>query len=220
MNIRTIISDTQIMFAEGLLSSFKEFKDPSVKVVGITYSRAELMGMMDHNFDVLIINPLVFSIEDFKWVSDIKALKSNIKVILITEIDNSNIVRTAFLAGIDGYILKSNQTIELHMCIDRVMEGQTFISEGLHISPAYVKSNTAVASTLKYEERFVYKQKLTKREKEILGLIVQCKNNKDIARELYISDQTASVHRKSIMKKFGVNSTNALIKFTIENQII
>jgi DNA-binding NarL/FixJ family response regulator len=117
-------------------------------------------------------------------------------------------------------VLKSNQSLELFQCIDRVMDGHTFVAEGLSLTPEYNKNKTQPEPKLKFDERFALKQKLTKREREILGLIVQCKNNKDIASELYISDQTASVHRKSIMKKFGVNTTNALIKFTLENQII
>jgi DNA-binding NarL/FixJ family response regulator len=70
------------------------------------------------------------------------------------------------------------------------------------------------------EDRFLLKQKLTNREKEILRLIVQFKNNKTIAQELFISDQTVSAHRKSIMKKLGVNNTVNLIKFSIDHQLV
>ena len=67
---------------------------------------------------------------------------------------------------------------------------------------------------------FLLKQKLTKREREILGLIVQFKNNKAIGQELYISDQTVSAHRKRIMKKLGVNNSVNLIKFSLDHQLV
>jgi DNA-binding NarL/FixJ family response regulator len=220
MSIKIVISDSQVMFAEGLLSSLNEYRDPKVNVVGIAHSQADLKLIWSYNFDVLIINPLIFSIEDFNWVASIKETHPKLKIVIITDIDTPKIVKNAFLAGVDGYVLKSNQTIDLHRCLDRVVEGHNYISQGLQLTPTLNKQKQNMSSILMYEERFVYKQKLTKREREILELIIQCKNNKEIAKELFISDQTASVHRKSIMKKFGVGSTNALIKFTIENQII
>ena len=64
------------------------------------------------------------------------------------------------------------------------------------------------------------KRKLTSREQEVLALITQAKNNKEIADELYISDQTVGVHRKNIMRKLGVRNTVNLVKFALENQLV
>lgn len=219
MTVKTVIADNQIMFSEGLQAILKEIKHPAVKVVGIATDKDELEQLMIFPIDMIIVNPAVFSHEDFRWIKQIRKVKQHIKIVIVSEINNQKIIKAAFVNGADGYVMKSNQSIELFQCIERVMEGHTFMAEGLTITPEY---NTKIQPEpkLQFDERFAYKQKLTKREREILGLIVQCKNNKDIAKELYISDQTASVHRKSIMKKFAVNTTNALIKFTIENQII
>ena len=69
--------------------------------------------------------------------------------------------------------------------------------------------------------REIFKKfKLTKREIEVLKLVGQAMSNKEIAKELYISDQTVSVHRKNIMKKLDVNSTASLIKFSFEHNLI
>jgi DNA-binding NarL/FixJ family response regulator len=102
-----------------------------------------------------------------------------------------------------------------------VMEGKTYMADGIRISPEFVNQpNTASKKIKVYEDRFLLKQKLTKREKEILTYIVQFKNNKTIAEELFISDQTVSAHRKRIMKKFGVNNTANLIKFSVDHQLV
>ncbi|MCL4109269.1 UNVERIFIED_CONTAM: hypothetical protein GTU68_063037 [Idotea baltica] len=53
---------------------------------------------------------------------------------------------------------------------------------------------------------------LTKREHQILKLITQAFSNKEIAQELFISDQTVSVHRKNIMRKLGVSNTVSLVR--------
>ena len=99
----------------------------------------------------------------------------------------------------------------------------TFLGEGLSVSPpanSFKKGFSLERKFGFYEDRFQIKQKLTKRESEILKLIIQAKNNKEIGDELYISDQTVGVHRKNIMRKLGVRSTMSLIKFAIENQIV
>jgi len=64
------------------------------------------------------------------------------------------------------------------------------------------------------------RQKLTKREKEILELICEGMSNRRIAKELYISDHTVGVHRKHIMKKIGVTSTADLISFVSKFDIL
>jgi len=134
----------------------------------------------------------------------------------------AHFVRDAFIQGADGYVLKSNHSLELIQCIDQVLEGKTYLADGLRLTPEFDKKERASSTDRKkvYEDRYLLKQKLTNREKQILSLIVQFKNNKTIAQELFISDQTVSAHRKRIMKKFGVNNTVNLIKFTIDHQLV
>ena len=72
----------------------------------------------------------------------------------------------------------------------------------------------------KFEDRFVKKNNLTRRELEILRHIAQAMSNKEIAEKLFISDQTVSVHRKNIMRKLGVTNTAGLIKTAYDNQLL
>jgi DNA-binding NarL/FixJ family response regulator len=71
-----------------------------------------------------------------------------------------------------------------------------------------------------FKDGFIKRHSLTKRETEILTLITQALSNKQIAEELYISDQTVSVHRKNIMRKLGVSNTAGLIKEAYENFLV
>ena len=71
-----------------------------------------------------------------------------------------------------------------------------------------------------YDDKFVRKFRLTKRELQILQLISEANSNKEIAKELYISDQTVSVHRKNIMKKLNVSNTAGLISAAYQHNLI
>ena len=55
---------------------------------------------------------------------------------------------------------------------------------------------------------------------EILHLIAQAMSNKEIAQELFISDQTVGVHRKNIMRKLGVSNTAGLVRVAYDNSLI
>jgi DNA-binding NarL/FixJ family response regulator len=139
--------------------------------------------------------------------------------LVLTSYGDYKFVGAALKNGADGYILKSNEPDDLLFGIEDVMSGNTYLAPGLHITPPNKKR---VSSLIKsgYEDRFVIKQKLTTREHEVLELITQAKNNKEIAKELFISDQTVGVHRKNIMRKLGVRNTINLIKFAMENQLV
>ena len=61
--------------------------------------------------------------------------------------------------------------------------------------------------------------KLTKREIEIIKLIVQSSTNKEIADKLFLSELTINTHRKNAMRKLELKNTAGLVQFAIENNI-
>lgn len=223
MAARAIIADHQMMFTEGLQAILSDMKQPPVKIVGIANSLEEMENFSDFSFDLLIFEVAICSKEGFSFLSDLKKGNPALKIIVLSSYSEPSVVRDAFLKGVDGYVLKSNQTLEFFECIEDVMNGKTYLAEGLRLTPEKVntKKNIDPLKSYKiYEDRFLLKQKLSKRETQVLTYIVQAKSTKEIAEELYISDQTVSAHRKSIMRKLGTKSTVTLIKFALEHQLV
>ncbi len=145
------------------------------------------------------------------------------KVIILSMFEESKVVKAAFKAGTDGYVLKSSQTEEIFKAIEAVLDGETYIGNSLSLtnkdggSPFIMLEGKVSFS---YDDRFVKKHGLSKREFEVLKLVAQAMTNKEIADELYISDQTVSVHRKNLMRKLGVGNTASLIKMVFENNLL
>ena len=136
-------------------------------------------------------------------------------VVVMTVQDDPRLVKAAFRAGADGYLLKSGTTEELFQAIEQVVEGHTFTGSGvMMLEPSQTTKNSHPDKT------FARKHGLTRREIEIMRYIGQALNNKDIATRLFISDQTVSVHRKNIMRKLRVNNTATLIKIAFENHLV
>ncbi|MFZ1752048.1 MAG: response regulator transcription factor [Saprospiraceae bacterium] len=222
MATRAVIADHQKMFTEGIQAILTDMRFPPIKIVGVAYSLEELRKMFEFQIDLLIFELALAENKGTQLITELKKSYPYMRIIILSNYGEPNLVRDAFIHGVDGYVLKSNNSLELIQCIDKVMEGGTYLAEGLRLSPEFNKQpKTNIAEKKKiYEDRFLLKQKLTKREKEILSYIVQFKNNKTIAQELYISDQTVSAHRKRIMKKLGVNNTVNLIKFSLDHQLV
>jgi len=223
--INTIIADCQTLMMEGLIAIFDSIRNPSVKVSATCNSSADLIKKVSYGSFELLIMDINFPGEDgIELIPQIKDLNPSIRIIVLTTYTDRKFVKRAFLNGTDGYVLKSNDSLDLVEGINTVMQGDTYMSDGLRLTPAsnrtYVTKAVANLANRFYEDSYTMKQKLTKREQEILHLIADSKNNREIAKELYISDQTVGVHRKNIMRKLGVRSTVNLIKFAIEHQLV
>jgi DNA-binding NarL/FixJ family response regulator len=222
MAISVVVADSQTMFVEGLKAMVEYTNYPSIKIEKIVEKGNSLIKSISDDTD-LVIMELNFVDEDgMSLISEVKKYFKECKILVLTSYDDSKLVKEAFLNGADGFILKSNTYNELLDGMQDVMEGKTFLADGLRITPANqrMKFSGTSKSENKYEDRYQIKQKLTRREKEILSLITQAKNNKEIAKELFISFQTVGVHRKNIMRKLGVRSTVNLIRYAIDHQLV
>ena len=141
------------------------------------------------------------------------------KTLVLTMYSDPKVVRKALKSGAAGYLLKDQDAGELTSAIREVMRGKTYLGKGLS---EMVNSTKLMGRPSKetYQDTFPKIHYLTKREAEILNLIAQAMSNKEIAQELFISDQTVSVHRKNIMRKLGVSNTAGLVKIAYDNSLI
>jgi len=219
--INSVIVDVQSIFRAGLKAYFEAEASIDIIVAGQENTAEGLLLFLHKNLNTqLVLMDLNLPDTDgLELIPQIRRHFRQIKILVITSYGDYKFVGQALKNGADGYILKSNEPSDLLTGISEIMIGNTYIAPGLHITPPNGKRLTNSKKSI-YEDRFVIKQKLTKREHEVLELITEAKNNKEIAKDLYISDQTVGVHRKNIMRKLGVKNTINLIKFALENQLV
>jgi len=219
--INSVLVDAQSIFRISLKTYFQSIDSVNINVIGEESTAEGLMLFLHKNLNTqLAILDLNLPDQDgLELIPQIRRSFKDLKIMVLTSYGDFKFVGTALKKGADGYVLKSNEPEDLIKGIQEIMIGETYIAPGLHITPPNGKRLTNGKKSI-YEDRFVIKQKLTKREHEVLELITQAKNNKEIAKELFISDQTVGVHRKNIMRKLGVRNTINLIKFALENQLV
>ncbi len=217
-SIRIVIADDHLLFQQGLKKILEDEKELNLEVVALAASGRELIRILKSaQPHVVLLDLNMPGIDGLEAFTQIKAWNSSLKVIALTMYDDTKIVKTVLKAGMDGYILKQYGKEEVINAIKEVMLDKVYMGKGISFSnnKIIVKRTDA-----KFDDKFVRKHKLTKRELEILQLIGSALSNKEIAKELFISDQTVSVHRKNIMRKLNVSNTAGLIRVAYDHSLI
>ncbi len=220
--IRTVIVDEQVLFIEGFRLLLANIKSPIFNVVNHAYSGKDLIKVLKVTaVDLVFLDLNLPDIDGFELIEQLKKDFERTMICVLTNYRDPKYVKESFLKGADGFFLKTSNSEELIECVHSMRKGERYLTKGLFITPPKRIGEVQIEyEKEKYEDDFMLKQKLTNREKEVLGLIVDAKNNRQIAKELFISDQTVGVHRKNIMRKLGVRNTISLIKFTLEHSLI
>ena len=219
-SFNVLIADDQPIFVEGVQSMLSHPTSGKVtyQVRGVAKTGAQVSEFLRQNpMDLLLMDLSLSEPDGLAILPGVKKGFANTRVLVMTLQDDPRLVKAAFRAGADGYMLKSGTKDELFHAIEEVMDGNTFVGRGV---PLANYQNGHSDKGISPEKTFVRKYGLTRREIEIMRYIGQALNNKDIAEKLYISDQTVSVHRKNIMRKLKVNTTATLIKIAFEHNLV
>ncbi|MEL6123289.1 MAG: response regulator transcription factor [Bacteroidota bacterium] len=217
--VNVILADEQELFMDGFERVIQDLDYPTVKIIGRANTAARLKEILSKVQVDVVFMELNFTDEDgFALIPYIKTEHPGVRVCILSGYTDHKFVKQAFQNGADGFYSKYNDLGELPECVNEVMLGHTFLAAGLQITPR--KNGETNNRAQPFEDRFLLRKKLTRREQEVLELIAKAMNNKEIAEQLYISDQTVGVHRKNIMRKLGVRNTVNLIKFAIDHQLV
>jgi len=213
-SIRLAIADDHHVLVEGLKALFSDPRyDCDVMLTAADGSNL-LKAMVHTTPDIVLLDLNMPGGDGLDFLPKIREQFPQVKVIIFTMYDQPKFIKEAFKQGAEGYILKGSRFTEILEGIRKVSEGQVFLSEGLTVFPGGNGQSTSP-----FEDAFLMAHSLTKREMEILMLIARAKSNKEIAEELFISDQTVSVHRKNLMRKLKVSNSAGLIKFFVERDL-
>jgi DNA-binding NarL/FixJ family response regulator len=216
--LKTVIIDNQNLFVEGFILLLENVEQHKFSFVSLSLEELILQGD-DAEVDLIFLELDMKLIEDLKLVRKLRRKKKDAKIILLSMFNNTKVVRESFQCGVDAYILKTSTKRDLVDALDEVIKGNTYMTPGLRLTPKIGHKPRAEVRQNLYDDQFQIKQKLTKREKEVLEHIVLAKSNIEIGEILFISEQTVGVHKKNIMRKLGVHNTVSLVRFAIDNNL-
>ncbi len=220
LTVNTLIADKQNLFCEGIKTILSNYPAYELNMLSHVDSSDQVISIISTmEIDLLIMDLNLSGMDGIDLIPRIRKISKDIKILVLTTYNDHKFVKESMKGGADGYLLKSHKREDLFAALNNIFNERTYLGPDVHITPPSGFKINSKAKT-KFEDRFLIKRKLTKREHEVLSLITQAKNNKEIAVELFISDQTVGVHRKNIMRKLGVRNTVNLIKFAFENSLV
>lgn len=214
--IKVMLVDDHQLVRDGIKSLISD--SFGIDIIGEASNATEFFKLLH-----LVIPDVVLmdiSLPNMSGIEITKILKKdypNMKVLMLSMYTSEDFIFNALKAGIHGYLPKNTTRDELLLAIEEVFNGREYFSKS--ISNVILKSfvNSAKYGHMATDDKLSL---LTKRETEILKLVVEGESNQLIADRLFISIRTVESHKTSIMRKLDLNSTIDLVKFALKNKII
>ena len=215
--IKILIVDDQTIIRHGLKSLLE--LQPDLTVIGDAANGKEAIAEIDIRQssqlpDVVLLDVRMPIMDGVATTKELNQNYPQIKILILTTFDDDEYISQAMNYGAKGYLLKDSPPEDLAMAIRVVNKGHTYMGSGLLEKilpqPSAPKSNMDVAQKL---------AELSPREREVIDLIAQGANNREIATKLYISEKTVKNHVTSILSKLSLRDRTQAAVFLTNLQI-
>lgn len=206
--IKIALVDDHELVRDGIKALLED--QEGIKVIDEGANGLEAIELLKRNKpDLMIVDIRMPEINGIEVVKHITAHHLGVKTLVLSMHDSEEYVVKAIEAGADGYMLKGASKTEFLKAITTIAAGGKFFSGDI----SSIIMNNFVNNKVKESKDVILVDdpfNLTKREMQILKLVVQLKNNKEIGEELDISLRTTQVHRFNLMKKLEVKNIKEL----------
>jgi DNA-binding NarL/FixJ family response regulator len=211
--IKVFIVDDHKMVIEGLQLLLQN--SPDITVIGYALSGVsaieQLMGLQP---DVILMDVNMPDINGIETTKKLLSLYPNLKVIAISMHKESSLIKLMLSNGAKGYVLKNAGQDELIEAIKTVHSGKMYLDQT--VNDIVINS---VANNHKKHVSDTF-PKLSRREKEILRLIIDEYTTQEIADKLFISFGTVETHRRNMLIKTGARNTVGLVKLALDYNLL
>ena len=201
--IRLAIAEDHLALIDGIKIFFEYEED--IEFIGFAQNGKELIELAERKRPNLIITDIRMPVMDgIEATREILKKQPEIKIIAFTMFDQDAAVSQMLKAGAKGYILKNSSLKELLFAIRQVHKGETYYDANITL-----RSSGEISKT---------KGILTKRQQEILKLIVRGKTNQEIAEQLFIGKTTVETHRKNMIRKLDLHGAGELLRYALDKK--
>ena len=208
--IRILVVDDHLVVRSGLKLLLSA--EPDLEVVGEAgNARDAVFEVRAQKPDVVLLDVVMPGESGIEAVPKLLHESPETKVLVLSMQDDPNYVREAFAAGASGYVLKEAADAEVVDAIRQVADGGSYVHPvlGARMVAADAQAKAAAAA-----------DPLSDREREVLTLLALGHTNQEIAKQLYISVRTAETHRAHIMRKLGLETRAALVRYAIAHGLL
>src|ERR1700678_834841 len=217
--IRVLIADDHALFRRGLEMVLEEEAD--IELVGQAGNRrAEVNVVGGARPYIVLMDIRMPKISGIQACRAMKEVAPSAKILMLTISDEEEALFEAIRAGASGYLLKDIPLDEVADAVRAVHGGQSLINPSM--AGKLITEFATLARRDSDEERAqrVPAPKLTEREMEVLKLVARGMNNRDIAKELFISENTVKNHVRNILEKLQIHSRMEAVMIAVRQKLI
>ncbi|MDH4163743.1 MAG: response regulator transcription factor [Nitrospirota bacterium] len=214
LKTKVLIADDHAMVRQGI-ASFLKMSD-ECEVVGEAADGAQAIeAARKTRPDIVLMDISMPGLGGLEATIELKKILPNVKVLVLTQYEDTVYIRRFFKAGASGYLLKKAVGEDLLTAIRAVREGKIYVHPS--ITSGVVDGYLGLSKGEPREDPY---DMLTDREKQVLKLIAEGNTHKEAADILGISVKTVIAHQTNITEKLNIHSRAGLIKFAIQKGII
>jgi len=207
---RVLIVDDHQVVLDGIQSMLEQ--EGSISITGKLINGPDALEFLKTNpVDVALIDINMPGMDGIELCKAIRKKHPEIRVLALTTFNEVSFITNMMKSGASGYLLKNTTKEELITAIKTIQQGEQYLARE-------VQEKLISASFGKKDSTFI--PKLTRREKEVLKLIMEEFTTKEIAEKLFISTATVETHRLHLLNKLGVRNTAGLVKVAIEKGLV
>ena len=214
--LRVLVVDDHALFRRGLQMVLKQ--EPDLDVVGEAGDGMEAVEKAQEMMpDVILMDVRMPGQSGIQATRQIKELLPHVKILMLTISDEEADLYDAIKAGASGYLLKEISIEDVAEAVRSVWAGQSRISPSM---ASKLLTEFAAISKRAEERQQLPAPRLTEREMEVLKLVAQGLNNRDIAAQLFISENTVKNHIRNILEKLHLHSRMEAVVYAVREKLL
>lgn len=204
-SISVIIIDDHPIVLQGFTFMLQDIAH--INLLGsFTSAAAAIEFIGGQSVDVVLLDINMPDMNGIEACESIIKIQPTCKVIAISNNNEQSIIQRMLQSGASGYILKNASTEELISCMETALSGKIALSSSIkEIMQSATNGSLPV---------------LTRREKEVLGLLVKGLTTQEIADKMFVSPLTIESHRRNLLQKFKVSNSVSLVHKATELKYI
>ena len=211
--LELLVADDHDIVRRGLRDLLE--KQPGWKVVAeATNGREAVEKTKELKPDVSILDISMPSLNGLEAARQIVASGSPTKVLILTMHHSDPLIQQMLKAGVRGYVLKSDAASKLVHAVEAVQRNKTFFTS--NVPQVFLDGRKKPPKNNGQDHAL----RLTPRQREIVQLLAEGKNSREIAATLGTTFKTVETHRANIMRRLECHSVTELVRYAIRNDII
>ncbi|MFH1216107.1 MAG: response regulator transcription factor [Pseudomonadota bacterium] len=210
MNLRLLLVDDHAIIREGLRHLLG--RESFIEVVGEAATGRQALALVEElQPDMVVMDIAMPDMNGIEATEEICRRWPKVRVVILSVHSTTEHIHRAFRAGATGYVLKESAGKELIAAVRSAHSNKTYLSQKIREQDI---DNLQARSWSKSPL-----EELSRREREVLQLVVEGKSSIEIAAILFLSQKTVETYRSRLMSKLALHDIPSLVKFAIQHGI-